>query len=101
MGGLAKLDGGVLKSLEAVEHAAGSPGDLSIAWIEPGGLLAYATCSIEAEENEEQVERFLERHGNFERDTGGPGGGQDLFVAPWEQGTDGAFASRLRKRSEG
>ena len=30
--------------------------------LEPGGLLVYATCSLEPEENQAQVERFLARH---------------------------------------
>jgi 16S rRNA (cytosine967-C5)-methyltransferase len=33
----------------------------------PGGLLVYATCSLEPEEGEQQVERFLARQLNFQR----------------------------------
>jgi 16S rRNA (cytosine967-C5)-methyltransferase len=66
--------------------------------VEPGGLLVYATCSLEPEENEEQVEAFLERHADFERERPGenelPEGALtdvgDLFVRPWLGGTDGA-----------
>lgn len=58
----------------------------------PGGVLFYATCSIEPEENEGQVERFLSRHPEFDREGG------DLRIRPWDGDTDGAFASRLRKR---
>jgi len=65
--------------------------------VESGGLLVYAACSLEPEENEEEVDRFLERHPEFDRDADG----SDLFIAPWVDGTDGAFASRLRKRSDG
>jgi 16S rRNA (cytosine967-C5)-methyltransferase len=75
--------------------------DTAAALLEPDGLLVYATCSIEPEENEQQVDQFLARHEDFERDTNGPSRGQDLFVAPWEQNTDGAYASRLRKRRGG
>lgn len=89
------------KRLEDLVKLQSSLLDSAALLLEPGGLLVYATCSIEREENEEQVQRFLERHGNFERDGSGPDRGQDLFVKPWEQGTDGAYASRLRKRSEG
>lgn len=35
--------------------------------VRPGGLLVLITCSLEPEENEEQVEVFLERHPHFER----------------------------------
>jgi len=31
------------------------------------GYLVYATCSLFAEENENQVKRLLETHPNFER----------------------------------
>lgn len=65
--------------------------------LEPGGLLVYATCSLEPEENEAQVERFLADHPEFERDSEGPTGGGDLHVVPWEEDSDGAYASRLRK----
>ncbi len=75
--------------------------------VEPGGLLIYATCSLESEENEVQIESFLERHEEFERDPPRdielPGemltAEGDLFVRPWIGGTDGAFASRLRRVS--
>lgn len=73
--------------------------------VERGGLLIYATCSLEPEENEVQIEAFLERHEEFERDPPRdielpermltPKG--DLFVKPWIAGTDGAYASRLRR----
>lgn len=33
--------------------------------VRPGGVLAVITCSLEREENEDLVERFLERHGQF------------------------------------
>jgi 16S rRNA (cytosine967-C5)-methyltransferase len=70
-----------------------------------GGLLIYSTCTLEPEENEEQVDAFLQRHPDFGlaatdavparwRDEEGR-----LFVTPWSSGFDGAFAARLRRAS--
>jgi len=68
----------------------------------PGGLLVYATCSLEAEENEEQVERFLADRPDFRleppddpRWTAGPR--PMLAVLPHVHGVDGAFAARMRR----
>jgi 16S rRNA (cytosine967-C5)-methyltransferase len=70
----------------------------------PRGLLVYSTCSLEPEENEAQVERFLERHPGFQREPSDtfpptlltPKG--DLMVLPQRDGMDGAYAARLRRR---
>ncbi len=76
--------------------------------VESGGLLVYSTCSLEPEENEEQVERFLERHPEFRREEPGEGTALppgvvddrgDLRVLPWSHGTDGAYAARLRRQA--
>lgn len=75
--------------------------------VEPGGLLVYATCSLEPEENEAQVEAFLGRHPDFEREPAGPDTPVpddavdergDLRILPWQRGTDGSYAARLRRR---
>ena len=76
--------------------------------VEPGGRLVYATCSLEPEENEDQVEAFLRRHPDFVRDPRGPTADLppdvvdrvgDLRVLPWQRETDGAYAARLRRRA--
>ena len=68
------------------------------------GLLVYATCSLEEEENEAQVEAFLERNRDFVLEPGVAvadvvGADGMLRVLPYEHGVDGAFAARLRRRS--
>lgn len=73
--------------------------------VEEGGTLIYSTCSLEPEENEMQISRFLRGHSGFVRDSlpsdAFPDGcltnAGDLFIRPWLYGTDGAYAARLRR----
>ena len=68
-----------------------------------GGMLVYATCSLEPEENEEQIESFVARRSEFQMDPGEGVNGKFLnnqgylYVVPQAFGFDGAFAARLRK----
>ena len=39
--------------------------DRAADWVKPGGLLVYATCSLERAEGEEQIARFLASHADF------------------------------------
>ncbi len=72
--------------------------------VRPGGLLVYATCTLEPEENDSQVEAFLAEHPDFRleppRDGVVPDAVMDagrLRVLPQRHGVDGAFAARLRR----
>jgi 16S rRNA (cytosine967-C5)-methyltransferase len=71
--------------------------------VNPGGMLVYATCSLEPEENECQVEGFLSSHPEFRREANPeipaelltPRG--DLMILPHRHRMDGAYAARLRR----
>ncbi len=72
--------------------------------VRPGGVLCYATCSLEPEENAEQIDRFLARHPEFRRapiaDLEVPMTAKgDLEILPQRDAMDGAFAARLARHS--
>jgi len=69
-----------------------------------GGLLVYGTCSLETEENDAQVERFLQENRNWRLEPPAEGSvpasvldAGRLRVLPHRHGADGAFAARLRR----
>jgi 16S rRNA (cytosine967-C5)-methyltransferase len=79
--------------------------------VAPGGRLVYATCSLLAEENEVQAERFLASHPEFERldaaeilaarcetlKLEGP----YVQLRPDVHGTDGFFAAVFERKKKG
>ncbi|MGP7817558.1 16S rRNA (cytosine(967)-C(5))-methyltransferase RsmB [Niallia sp. 01092] len=76
--------------------------------LKKGGLLIYSTCTIDAKENEEVVERFLEQHANFYKDTTlvermpepvrSYVKEHELQILPQYFGSDGFYIAALRKQ---
>lgn len=74
------------------------------AYLKPGGILLYSTCTVLKRENEDVVLLFLEKHPEFhleplplpgvfpKNETG------MLTLIPGQYDTDGFFIARLRKR---
>lgn len=97
-----KLDELVRLQAELLDHAA--------TLLKPGGVLVYATCSVEPEENRLQINGFLERNPGFAREDA-PAAlpsvysaaelapGSFLTLPGMNEGFDGGFAQRLVKKS--
>jgi 16S rRNA (cytosine967-C5)-methyltransferase len=104
-----RKDAGAVGALARIQSAAL---DRAAVLVKPGGLLVYATCSLEPEEGEAQTAAFLLRQPGFRRDPVGPAdiAGQahfinadgDLRTLPTMEvgpgkGLDGFFAARFRR----
>ena len=81
--------------LQLLERA----GDL----VKPGGVIVYSTCTIEPEENEMVVEKFLRAHPDFYLERAAqflsPAvAGEYLETFPHRHGCDGAFSARIKKQ---
>jgi 16S rRNA (cytosine967-C5)-methyltransferase len=77
-------------------------------WLKSGGVLVYATCTLNRMENQGVMENFLAHHPDFSLDDISPFMpdsakglvNKEGFYQTWppEHGTDGFFAARLRKK---
>ena len=104
-----RKDAGAIAALAKIQAEAL---DRAALLVKPGGLLVYATCSLEPEEGEAQAAAFLKRQPGFQHDQVGPAeiAGQahfinadgDLRTLPSMEigsgkGLDGFFAARFRR----
>jgi 16S rRNA (cytosine967-C5)-methyltransferase len=76
-------------------------------YVKPDGLMLYVTCSTEAEENQQIVRAFLDRHPDYELEAIShdlPDAARAFAreegwfqTSPGPEGLDGFFAARLRR----
>ena len=79
--------------------------DSAAGMVREGGRLVYSTCSLEEEENMEQVMNFMDRHENFELQTVEGyvpeevmiDGGFGYQTFPHKHGCDGHFGALLKR----
>lgn len=91
-----------MKELEAIPAIQERIIDTAARYVKSGGTLVYSTCTINSNENEDIVRRFLEEHKEF-----APvvvplcvSGVEDTYMRtflPHQTGGDGFFAATLRK----
>ena len=72
--------------------------------VKKGGVLIYSTCTIDPEENEKIVEKFLDSHQEFEVenpaeyvDASLVDGGRYVYTYPHKHQMDGSFCVRMKK----
>lgn len=65
--------------------------DAAASLVRPGGVLVYSTCSFERAENEDQIARFLDSHGDFELE-------HEQRIWPHRDPGNGQFVARLLRR---
>jgi len=93
-----------LRSTEQLEKAVRTQARLlQQLWplLEPGGILVYATCSVLADENSQQISRFMAEHADAEAlPLHAAWGRQQDFgrqILPGEEEMDGFYYARMRK----
>jgi 16S rRNA (cytosine967-C5)-methyltransferase len=78
--------------------------DLGARFLCPGGILVYSTCTLNKEENEKQVEKFLNRNSEFTLELAEQFIPKEftengyLKTIPFKHNSDGAFAASMKKK---
>ena len=71
--------------------------DCAVQYVKKGGILVYSTCTINREENEENVKYLLENYNDFSlTDTFKDTFGRQLL--PYKDGTDGFFYATFERK---
>lgn len=92
------------KALSALPELQYSILDASSQYLRDGGALIYSTCTLNPDENERVVERFLDAHSEFSRldFTAGALRSVDGMLTMWPHihSTDGFFIAKLTKEDK-
>lgn len=76
--------------------------DAACQYVKPMGTVVYSTCTLNKKENELQIERFLERHPNFElvpfECLGEQCESGEKTIYPYIDQTDGFFIAKLVRK---
>jgi len=78
------------EKLETLTRLQAAMLDAATALLADDGSLVYSTCSLEAEENQQLVERWLAANPAFRMD-------EQRTSLPPDSGMDGAFAARIKR----
>lgn len=79
-----------LKAIEEVEYLQEEILEKSYQLLKQGGYLIYSTCTINKDENEKQIDKFLRRHEDFTKI-------EERIILPFEYQTDGFYICKLRR----
>jgi 16S rRNA (cytosine967-C5)-methyltransferase len=91
------------KPLSALPQIQSALLDNAAAYVRPGGILVYSTCTILPNENEQVTDSFLAEHKEFSRETfhlPDPVGETDGQITLWPQkhDTDGFYICRMKRK---
>lgn len=75
--------------------------ELAAKLVKQGGRLVYVTCSVFAEENQDQIDAFIARHPQFSKQAIAIDGldrtSEPVTLTPFRHGTDGFFVAPLQR----
>lgn len=62
-------------------------------YVKPGGVLVYSTCTVNRDENDAVIDRFMKCNKGFSKE-------KEIQIFPGENGADGFFICRLKAEND-